>query len=146
MARDTPAERMKAMEPFLETLKPLRAEVVKLLMWEIGKTKGDAEKEFDRTVAYVRDTVSAVKSSIGSIALPHRGGRHRADPPLAARRGALHGALQLPAERDVDDADPRADHGQHRRREAPALRPVLHLPMYGVRGGLPAGRRELRLG
>jgi glyceraldehyde-3-phosphate dehydrogenase (NADP+) len=57
----TVAERLKAVETFLEKLKPLRAEVVKLLMWEIGKTKADAEKEFDRTVAYVRDTVSAVK-------------------------------------------------------------------------------------
>ena len=57
----TLAQRLKAVETFLEKLKPLRAEVVKLLMWEIGKTKADAEKEFDCTVAYVRDTVSAVK-------------------------------------------------------------------------------------
>jgi glyceraldehyde-3-phosphate dehydrogenase (NADP+) len=55
----TMAERLKAVETFLAKLKPLRAEVVKLLMWEIGKTRGDAEKEFDRTVAYVRDTVRA---------------------------------------------------------------------------------------
>jgi glyceraldehyde-3-phosphate dehydrogenase (NADP+) len=59
--RATMAERLKAVETFLAKLKPLRAEVVKLLMWEIGKTRGDAEKEFDRTVAYVRDTVRAVK-------------------------------------------------------------------------------------
>ena len=55
------AERLKAVETFLAKLKPLRAEVVKLLMWEIGKPKGDAEKEFNRTVGYVRDTVHAVK-------------------------------------------------------------------------------------
>ena len=59
--RATMAERLKAVETFLAKLKPLRAEVVKLLMWEIGKPKGDAEKEFDRTVEYVRDTVHAVK-------------------------------------------------------------------------------------
>lgn len=30
-------------------------------MWEIGKSLPDAEKEFDRTVDYVRDTVEALK-------------------------------------------------------------------------------------
>jgi glyceraldehyde-3-phosphate dehydrogenase (NADP+) len=30
-------------------------------MWEIGKTLPDAEKEFDRTVDYIRDTVDALK-------------------------------------------------------------------------------------
>jgi glyceraldehyde-3-phosphate dehydrogenase (NADP+) len=38
-----------------------RAEVVRLLMWEIGKTLPDAAKEFDRTVEYIRDTVDAMK-------------------------------------------------------------------------------------
>jgi len=38
-----------------------RADVVRLLMWEIGKTLKDAEKEFDRTVAYIADTVDALK-------------------------------------------------------------------------------------
>jgi glyceraldehyde-3-phosphate dehydrogenase (NADP+) len=38
-----------------------REEVVKLLMWEIGKTLPDAEKEFDRTVDYIRDTIDALK-------------------------------------------------------------------------------------
>ena len=30
-------------------------------MWEIGKSLPDAEKEFDRTVDYIRDTIEAVK-------------------------------------------------------------------------------------
>jgi glyceraldehyde-3-phosphate dehydrogenase (NADP+) len=30
-------------------------------MWEIGKTKNDAYKEFDRTVAYILDTIEAYK-------------------------------------------------------------------------------------
>jgi glyceraldehyde-3-phosphate dehydrogenase (NADP+) len=38
-----------------------RDAVVRLLMWEIGKTLRDAEKEFDRTVAYINDTVDALK-------------------------------------------------------------------------------------
>lgn len=38
-----------------------RAEVVKLLMWEIGKALKDAEKEFDRTCDYITDTIKALK-------------------------------------------------------------------------------------
>jgi glyceraldehyde-3-phosphate dehydrogenase (NADP+) len=34
---------------------------VRLIMWEIGKTLPDARKEFDRTVAYIHDTVAAMK-------------------------------------------------------------------------------------
>jgi acyl-CoA reductase-like NAD-dependent aldehyde dehydrogenase len=35
--------------------------VVKLLMWEIGKTYSDSEKEFDRTVEYIYATIDALK-------------------------------------------------------------------------------------
>ena len=38
-----------------------RERVVRLLMWEIGKTRPDAEKEFDRTVEYIGDTIDALK-------------------------------------------------------------------------------------
>jgi len=38
-----------------------REEVVRLLMWEVGKSRKDSEKEFDRTAAYIRDTVEALK-------------------------------------------------------------------------------------
>jgi len=38
-----------------------RAEVVHLLMWEIGKSLAEAEKEFDRTVEYIRGTIDALK-------------------------------------------------------------------------------------
>jgi glyceraldehyde-3-phosphate dehydrogenase (NADP+) len=38
-----------------------RAEIVRLLVWEIGKRVPDAEREFDRTVEYVRDTLDALK-------------------------------------------------------------------------------------
>ena len=39
----------------------VREESVRLLTWEIGKTRADSEKEFDRTVQYVLDTVEALK-------------------------------------------------------------------------------------
>ena len=42
-------------------MQAVRDEVVRLLMWEIGKTLPDAAKEFDRTVEYIRDTIEALK-------------------------------------------------------------------------------------
>jgi aldehyde dehydrogenase (NAD+) len=35
--------------------------VVSLIMWEIGKSLADSEKEFDRTVDYIRATIEALK-------------------------------------------------------------------------------------
>lgn len=54
-------ERVRHLEAFAYRMKEKREDVVKLLMWEIGKTLPDAEKEFDRTVDYIRDTVDALK-------------------------------------------------------------------------------------
>ncbi|HEX7578578.1 MAG TPA: NADP-dependent glyceraldehyde-3-phosphate dehydrogenase, partial [Thermoanaerobaculia bacterium] len=55
------AERIRCFEKFLDRMRAARAEVVRLLMWEIGKSRLDSEKEFDRTVVYVRDTLNALK-------------------------------------------------------------------------------------
>jgi glyceraldehyde-3-phosphate dehydrogenase (NADP+) len=55
------ARRLGAMEHFASEMTKAREEVVRLLMWEIGKTRKDAETEFDRTVLYVRDTIEALK-------------------------------------------------------------------------------------
>lgn len=38
-----------------------KAQIVNLLMWEVGKSFRDSEKEFDRTIAYIKDTVAALK-------------------------------------------------------------------------------------
>ncbi|MDG1039069.1 MAG: NADP-dependent glyceraldehyde-3-phosphate dehydrogenase [Polaribacter sp.] len=53
--------RISAMEKFVAQMKTKRAEIVKLLMWEIGKSLPDSEKEFDRTVAYIYDTIEDYK-------------------------------------------------------------------------------------
>ncbi|RZW40550.1 MAG: NADP-dependent glyceraldehyde-3-phosphate dehydrogenase, partial [Flavobacteriaceae bacterium] len=53
--------RIKCMEKFVKQMKTKREEVVKLLMWEIGKNLPDSEKEFDRTVDYIYDTIEAYK-------------------------------------------------------------------------------------
>ncbi len=55
------AGRIEAVEEFAFRMAEKRAEVVRLLMWEIGKTLPDSEKEFDRTLQYVRDTIDALK-------------------------------------------------------------------------------------
>lgn len=55
------ASRIRCLEEFARRMRAARTDVVRLLMWEIGKALPDAEKEFDRTVDYVRDTVEALK-------------------------------------------------------------------------------------
>jgi glyceraldehyde-3-phosphate dehydrogenase (NADP+) len=55
------AERISHLEDFTFLMKEQRDEVIRLLMWEIGKSYGDSAKEFDRTVEYIRDTIEAVK-------------------------------------------------------------------------------------
>ena len=55
------AERIRRVEAFAAAMVSRRAEVVRLLMWEVGKSLGDSEKEFDRTVDYIRGTVEALK-------------------------------------------------------------------------------------
>lgn len=54
-------ERIRYVEAFTLRMIQKRSDVVRLLMWEIGKTRPDAEKEFDRTVEYIRDTIEALK-------------------------------------------------------------------------------------
>ncbi len=57
----TVGARIEAIEAFAAAMQKVREESVRLLMWEIGKTRADSEKEFDRTVQYVLDTVEALK-------------------------------------------------------------------------------------
>ena len=54
-------ERIQCMETFVEKMLTKREEVVKLLMWEIGKNLNDSRKEFDRTVEYIKDTIVEYK-------------------------------------------------------------------------------------
>jgi glyceraldehyde-3-phosphate dehydrogenase (NADP+) len=54
-------DRIACMEKFVSQMKLQRGAVVKLLMWEIGKNLADSEKEFDRTVEYIFDTIEDYK-------------------------------------------------------------------------------------
>jgi glyceraldehyde-3-phosphate dehydrogenase (NADP+) len=55
------ANRIAHVENFLKQMREKRPEVVRLLMWEIGKSLKDSEKEFDRTCDYITDTIHALK-------------------------------------------------------------------------------------
>ena len=54
-------DRIACMEKFVVIMKTKRDEVVKYLMWEIGKSLPDSQKEFDRTVDYIYDTIEEYK-------------------------------------------------------------------------------------
>ncbi|MBP6335924.1 MAG: NADP-dependent glyceraldehyde-3-phosphate dehydrogenase, partial [Bacteroidia bacterium] len=43
-------------------MKEKRDEVVQMLMWEIGKSFSDSQKEFDRTIDYINDTIESLKT------------------------------------------------------------------------------------
>jgi glyceraldehyde-3-phosphate dehydrogenase (NADP+) len=55
------SQRIECVEKFTQKMIQKRDEVVKLLMWEIGKSLADSQKEFDRTVQYIYDTIGALK-------------------------------------------------------------------------------------
>jgi len=79
------ADRIACMERFVDLMKIEREKVVKLLMWEIGKNLADSEKEFDRTVDYIIDTIDAYKDlDRGSAKFLKDGGVH-----AHVRRGPL---------------------------------------------------------
>ena len=54
-------ERIRHVEAFVLRMREKREEVVNLLMWEIAKPLKDSEKEFDRTVDYLLETIQALK-------------------------------------------------------------------------------------
>ncbi|MBD8082007.1 NADP-dependent glyceraldehyde-3-phosphate dehydrogenase [Chryseobacterium caseinilyticum] len=53
--------RIKCMQKFVYLMIKQRGLIIKLLMWEIGKTLTDSTKEFDRTVDYINQTIDALK-------------------------------------------------------------------------------------
>lgn len=55
------ANRIHCVEQFTHKIIEKKAVVVKLLMWEIGKSYADSVKEFDRTVEYIYATIDALK-------------------------------------------------------------------------------------
>lgn len=56
------SKRIECMQEFVRQMAAQRDLVVKLLMWEIGKSLADSRKEFDRTVEYIQATIVALKA------------------------------------------------------------------------------------
>ncbi|WP_205504447.1 NADP-dependent glyceraldehyde-3-phosphate dehydrogenase [Rufibacter psychrotolerans] len=54
--------RIKCVEHFTQRMIAQKDLVVKLIMWEIGKSWADSVKEFDRTVEYIYATIDALKN------------------------------------------------------------------------------------
>lgn len=55
------ADRITCIENFTKKMIEQKDIVVKLIMWEIGKSYADSVKEFDRTVEYIYATIDALK-------------------------------------------------------------------------------------
>ena len=54
-------ERLERTQTFVTGMRAVREDLVRLLMWEIGKTRVDSETEVDRTIGYITDTIEALK-------------------------------------------------------------------------------------
>jgi len=54
-------ERIEHMEQFVFRMIEAKERVVRFLMWEVGKSLQDSQKEFDRTIQYINDTLAALK-------------------------------------------------------------------------------------
>ncbi len=85
------ADRILCMQNFVKQIKTTREQVVKFLMWEIGKSLPDSEKEFDRTIDYINETIQEYKN------LDHNNARFLKSQGVNAmvRRGPLGVVLCL---------------------------------------------------
>jgi len=61
-------ERMRCVEKFMVEFKSLKSEIVNLLMWEIGKPLIEAQDEFERTIAYLNNTLNHIKTDLNNAA------------------------------------------------------------------------------
>ncbi len=56
------ADRITHIRTFVDELKKQRAEIIRVLMWEIGKNYVDAKSEFDRTIVFIEKAIEAIES------------------------------------------------------------------------------------
>lgn len=59
---------------FVNEFAKYKNEIVKLLMWENGKSYSEAANEFDRTIEYIENTIIAIRNIQSSIANQYSGG------------------------------------------------------------------------
>ncbi|MBF0205705.1 MAG: NADP-dependent glyceraldehyde-3-phosphate dehydrogenase [Oligoflexia bacterium] len=60
-ATSSTSERIRCVENFVKEMQLQKNLVVNTLMWEICKNYPDAEKEFDRTIDYIKETIHSLK-------------------------------------------------------------------------------------
>lgn len=73
----TLTERSEDLKQALNKVQHHRDEIVSLLMHEIGKSKADAESEFDRTLEYMRDTLATAKIMDQESEIVHYSAEHQ---------------------------------------------------------------------
>ena len=56
------AQRIAAIERFVEALRTRRSELVRILMWEICKSASDAAKEVDRTMEFIAASIEELRN------------------------------------------------------------------------------------
>jgi glyceraldehyde-3-phosphate dehydrogenase (NADP+) len=54
-------ERIAHTEEFICRMREKKRDITHLLMWEIGKSYQESEKEFERTIGYTKNTINALK-------------------------------------------------------------------------------------
>lgn len=55
-------QRIECIQNYFTELSKQREEIVNVLMWEIGKNRGDAEAEFDRTLAFGQAVIQTIQT------------------------------------------------------------------------------------
>jgi len=55
-------ERIAHTEEFICRMREKKRDITHLLMWEIGKSYQESEKEFERTIGYTQNTINALKN------------------------------------------------------------------------------------
>ncbi|OIN99683.1 MAG: NADP-dependent glyceraldehyde-3-phosphate dehydrogenase [Desulfovibrionaceae bacterium CG1_02_65_16] len=59
-----PASRMTCVEDFCRLMRARRAEIVRLMVWEICKSRKESEQEFDRTIEYIDNTLATLRAML----------------------------------------------------------------------------------
>ncbi len=121
-----------------------RRQVVELIMWEIGKSFADSEKEFDRTVEYIKATIHALKELDNGnsrfVVVEGTIGQIRRTPLGVV---LCMGPFNYPLNETFATFIPGAHHGQHDRLQAAHVRHAALLPVAGgIPQLLPEGRRQ----
>jgi len=61
-----PAMRMDCVERFCRLMRERRSEIVRLMVWEICKSRQQSEQEFDRTIEYIDNTLATLRAMLAN--------------------------------------------------------------------------------